>query len=90
MVEMAHDSLRTQVEKIQEEIRYCNRGVAPMLVDVGLILGRELYNKEISPLEYEEKMEDVKKLSVRFNDECLCNKYEIMLDLIMPKGSKKK
>lgn len=87
---MVHDPFRIRTEKIQEEIKYCNRGVAPMLVDTALMLGHELEKKEISSLEYEEKMEEVKTLSERFNNECLCTKSEVMLDLIMPKGSKKK
>lgn len=79
-----------KIEKIQEEIKYCNRAVAPILVDVSLMLGRKLYKNEISPLEYEEKMEEVKMLSEKFNNECLCTKSETMLDLISPKSSKKK
>jgi len=61
-----------------------------MLVDTGLMLGRKLYKNEISPLGYEEKMEEVKMLSEKFNNECLCTKSEAMLELIMPKGPKKK
>ncbi len=61
-----------------------------MLVDLSLMLGRNLYNGDISPLGYEEKMEDVKMLSDKFNNECLCTKSDTMLGLISPKGSKKK
>lgn len=85
---MVHDPFRAQIGKMQEELKYCNRSIAPMLINAGLILGREVYKKEISPLEYEEKMEEVKNLSIRFNNECLCAKSEVMLDLISPKDSK--
>ena len=86
---MVHDSFRTQTEKIEIEIGYCSRAVAPMLVDTSLMLGHELEKKEITSLEYEEKMEKLKKLSMKFNDECLCIKSVEMMNLIMPKDKKK-
>lgn len=61
-----------------------------MLIDVALMLGHKLEKKEISSLGYEENMEEVKKLSMKFSDECLCTKSEVMLGLIMPKSPKKK
>ncbi len=69
-----HDPFRSQTEKIEIEIGYCNRAVAPMLVDTSLMLGHELEKKEITSLEYEEKMEKLKKLSMKFNYECVCVK----------------
>lgn len=87
---MTHSPFWSKIEKIQEGISHCDRSVTPMLVDAGLILGHGLEKKEISSLEFEQKMEEVKKLSMRFNNECLCTRFETMLDLIMPEDSKKK
>ncbi len=67
-----HKMFRAKIDEAKEEIIECDPYITTVLAEAAAMAGNGLGKEMISPQQYEEKMEEIKKLSAEFQNKCSC------------------
>lgn len=73
-----HGAYNRKIDEAKEEITECDPYISTVLAEAGAIAGMALFGTRpgkvrITGQQYEEKMEEIKKLSAEFQNRCGCN-----------------
>jgi hypothetical protein len=61
-----------KIDEAREEIIECDPYISTILAEAGAIAGMAIGKEKITPQQYEEKMEVIKKVSSEFQNKCSC------------------
>ncbi len=67
-----HKMFKGKIDEAREEIKECDPYISTVLAEAGAMAGMALGKEKITPQQYEEKMEEIKKLSSEFQNKCGC------------------
>ena len=67
-----HKMFQGKIDEAREEIIECDPYISTVLAEAGAIAGISLGKDKITPQQYEEKMEVIKKVSSEFQNKCSC------------------
>ncbi len=63
---------KAKIDEAREEIGECDPYITTVLAEAAAMAGHGLGKEIIAPQQYEEKMEEIKKLSAEFQNKCNC------------------
>lgn len=69
---MVHKMFRAKIDEAREELAECDPYITTMLAEASAIAGSGLGSGKLTTGEYEERMEEVKKLAGEFQNKCNC------------------
>lgn len=72
-----HETFKRKIAEAKEEIVECDPYISTVLAEAGAVAGMALFDTRpgkvhITGQQYEEKMEEIKKLSAEFQNRCGC------------------